>query len=543
MLLCKEIPYLGHLVTKDGLKPDPEKVEAVLKMPRPENVKAVRRFCGFVNYLSKFMPHLADVMKPLQQLTHKDAQWQWNHEHDAAFGKLKLMISNAPVLKFYHPEDELTVQCDASERGFRDELSVYDGLVFKGERLIIPKESKKQMLAEIHSSHIGINGCLRRARECIFWPGMTAEIKAKVATCETCQECPMKQQQKETLMNHELAYRPWEKVAADIFTVTGKDYLIFVDYYSNFWEINRLLDTKASTCIRKIKSHFARNGIPDVLVSDNGPQFSAEKFAKFTKEWGIEHRTSSPGHQQANGKAEAAVKMAKSLIRKAEASKGDIYLAILAQRNTPTEDMESSPAQRLLGRRCKTLLPTTTALLKPQALSRENVLKEGRAKQEKQAHYYNKSAKDLPTLEEGDVVRMRPFTMNKKTWEKATVARRLDERSYEVETPAMNYRRNRVDLKRTDETYMTDDVNNEVLNQERESIEKSRPNTRNVKKAKESVEVSSTEKTGGEDVSNEQRQGKEVMSKSVNPRPPVEVRSRPKRTTREPAYLKDYDRR
>ncbi|XP_028415786.1 uncharacterized protein K02A2.6-like [Dendronephthya gigantea] len=718
MLLCKEIPYLGHLVTKDGLKPDPEKVEAVLKMPRPENVKAVRRFCGFVNYLSKFMPHLADVMKPLQQLTHKDAQWQWNHEHDAAFGKLKLMISNAPVLKFYHPEDELTVQCDASERGlgatlmqrgqpiafasrtltdpetryaqiekemlaviyamqkfdqyvygrfvtvesdhkplesivrkplrsapkrlqgmllkmekyevnivykpgkemyladtlsraplncsrnvqeefervnavkslpmsperleairkgveadevlqqlklmilqgwpeekqslptiltpyfsFRDELSVYDGLVFKGERLIIPKESRKQMLAEIHSSHIGINGCLRRARECIFWPGMTAEIKAKVATCETCQECPMKQQQKETLMNHELAHRPWEKVAADIFTVTGKDYLILVDYYSNFWEINRLLNTKASTCIRKIKSHFAQNVIPDVLVSDNGPQFSAEKFAKFTKEWGIEHRTSSPGHQQANGKAEAAVKMAKSLIRKAEASKGDIYLAILAQRNTPTEDFESSPAQRLLGRRCKTLLPTTTALLKPQALSRENVLKEGRAKQEKQAHYYNKSAQDLPTLEEGDVVRMRPFTMNKKTWEKATVARRLDERSFEVETPAMNYRRNRVDLKRTDETYMTDDVNNEVLNQERESIEKSRPNTRSVKKAKESVEVSSTEKTGGEDVSNEQRQGNEVMSKSVNPRPPVEVRSRPKRTTREPAYLKDYDRR
>lgn len=150
-------------------------------------------------------------------------------------------------------------------------------------------------------------------------------------------------------MSHDPTDRPWEKVAVDIYTIDGKDYLITVDYFSNFWEVDRLRDTKASTCVRKLKSHFARNGIPHVVISDNGPQFTSSEFALFSREWGFEHRTSSPGHQQANGWAESAVKTAKSILRKAKESKSDPYLTILAARNTPVEYMDSSPVQRLLG--------------------------------------------------------------------------------------------------------------------------------------------------------------------------------------------------
>ena len=71
-LRCTEIPYMAHLVTDKGLKPDPDKIQAVSNMPKPDDIKAVRRFCGFVNYLAKFLPHLAEVMEPLRQLTHKD---------------------------------------------------------------------------------------------------------------------------------------------------------------------------------------------------------------------------------------------------------------------------------------------------------------------------------------------------------------------------------------------------------------------------------------------------------------------------------------
>ena len=69
---------------------------------------------------------------------------------------------------------------------FHDEMSVYDGLIFKGERLVIPKCMRPEMKAEIHSSHTGINGCLRRARECMFWPGMNIDLKEFISQCETC---------------------------------------------------------------------------------------------------------------------------------------------------------------------------------------------------------------------------------------------------------------------------------------------------------------------------------------------------------------------
>ena len=116
------------------------------------------------------------------------------------------------------------------------------------------------MKLDVHRPHIGVNGCLRRARECMFWPGMSAEIKEFTGQCETCRRYETAQQ-KETLMSHEIMERPWEKVGVDIFTLYDVNYLVLIDYYSNFWEVNRLEDTKASTCMRKIKAHFARNGI------------------------------------------------------------------------------------------------------------------------------------------------------------------------------------------------------------------------------------------------------------------------------------------
>ena len=191
---------------------------------------------------------------------------------------------------------------------------------------------------------------------------MTAEIKEYVSQCEACRKYETKQP-KETLMSHELAERPWEKIGADLYTIDGKDYLIVVDYFSNFWEIDHLPDTKASTTIKKLKCHFARQGIPDIVISDNGPQFACDKCAHFASEWGFEHCPGSPGHQHTKGKSEAAVKDAKRLLRKEKETDGDLYLAVLALRNTPTEAMDTSPTQRLLGRRCKTQLPTTTELL------------------------------------------------------------------------------------------------------------------------------------------------------------------------------------
>ena len=159
--------------------------------------------------------------------------------------------------------------------------------------------------------------------------------------------------------------------------------------------------TTTASVIKQLKSHFARFGIPSVVVSDNAPQYVSEEFCTFAAKWDFEHQTSAPGHQNANGKAEVAVKAAKLMFRKCKKSQTDPYLALLEIRNTPTQGLGSSPAQRLLNRRTRTLLPMSSKLLAPQG---EEYLNQDRIRlkdlQCKQAKHYNKTAKDLPVLEE-----------------------------------------------------------------------------------------------------------------------------------------------
>ena len=222
------------------------------------------------------------------------------------------------------------------------------------------------MKREVHSAHLGISGCLRRARESLFWPGMTSELKEFISTCETCSKFKVNNPP-ETLMSHDLPERPYEKVGTDLFTIQDHNYLITVDYFSNFWEIDRLEDTLSPTIIRKLKAHFARFGIPSVLMSDNAPNLTSDRFMKFTQQWDIHHVTSSPHHAKSNGMAESAVKTAKRIIKKCQDSGEDQFLAILSYRNTLSQGLDECPAQRMLNRRTRTLLPTTSKLLTPKS--------------------------------------------------------------------------------------------------------------------------------------------------------------------------------
>ena len=104
----------------------------------------------------------------------------------------------------------------------RDELAITDGLIFKGERLVVPKSLRSEIKDNIHLGHSGIEGCLRRARECVYWPGMNAEIKNWILSCETCRTYETSNR-KETLMSHDLPERKWQKVGIDLMHC-NKDY-------------------------------------------------------------------------------------------------------------------------------------------------------------------------------------------------------------------------------------------------------------------------------------------------------------------------------
>ncbi|KAL0174707.1 hypothetical protein M9458_030675, partial [Cirrhinus mrigala] len=153
------------------------------------------------------------------------------------------------------------------------------------------------------------------------------------------------------------------------------------------------------TVIHKLKAHFARHGIPDTVISDNEPQYSSQEFKQFSIAWEFRHVTSSPAYPQSNGKAESAVKTAKQLMGKAKRGKADPYLAILEHRHTPSQGFNASPAQRLMSRRTKTLLPTRDSLLQPGVVNTEHAVE---VNQRKQACYYNRGAKDLRPLQEGE---------------------------------------------------------------------------------------------------------------------------------------------
>ena len=163
------------------------------------------------------------------------------------------------------------------------------------------------------------------------------------------------------------------------------------------------------------------------------------------------HTTSIPGNSKANGKAESAVKVCKQIMRKCKEAGTDPFIAILDHRNTPTQGLLSSPSQRLMSRRTKTLLPTVSALLRPEVVDAKHTERDIRRGQHQQATYFNRKASDQNALDEGDTVRLQPFRLGRKDWARGTVVRRLDERSYLVDTPTGVLRRNRQHIKKTNE--------------------------------------------------------------------------------------------
>ena len=152
--------------------------------------------------------------------------------------------------------------------------------------------------------------------------------------------------------------RPWQKVGSDLFELNGSPYLLVVDYLSAFVEISKLSSTTSASIVNHMTSMFARHGVPEVVVTDSGPQYASDTFRRFAAARGFLHTTSSP---QSNGEAERAVKTLKCLLAKSD----NPYDTLLANRSTPLSN-GYSPAELLMGRKLRTPIPTIPALLEPQ---------------------------------------------------------------------------------------------------------------------------------------------------------------------------------
>ena len=483
-------------------------------MPPPTDKAGVQRLLGLVQYLSKFLPNLSDMIKPLRELTQQGIEWCWGDAQITALNQLKEAVTRTPVLRYYNLNEEVTLQCDASQSGLgaarlqkgqpvayasraltpaetryaqiekellaivfacerfdtyiygrdvvsvetdhkpleaivrkalnsapqrlqrmllrlqrynleirykkgkemfladtlsrtflpdanvsefvheleeidhkaslpvsdarwhqiktastddpvlqelrsviqcgwplcradvpqclypyfdiRDELTLEGELVFKGNQLVVPASLRKELMEATHASHIGVEACIRRARDSLYWPRMTTELKEYIAKCDVCM-AHRSEQSKEPIQQHEFAARPSSKVAADLCDLDKRTLLVVSDYYSNYIEVVRVASVTSRSIIKELKAVFARFGVPDVLVTDNGPQFSSAEFSVFARTWDFDHVTSSPKYPQSNGKAENAVKTVKRLFEKCKDSGQSEFLALLDWRNTPRE--------------------------------------------------------------------------------------------------------------------------------------------------------------------------------------------------------------
>ncbi|GBM16018.1 Uncharacterized protein K02A2.6 [Araneus ventricosus] len=250
------------------------------------------------------------------------------------------------VLKGWPSKKEVDTLCAPYWQN-RYEISIQDGLLMRGCRIIIPKSHQAEVLNQIHEGHLGITRCRARARCSVYWPGISKVIEEKIKSCTACiQESNNRHQ---PLIPTSFPERPWEVLGLDLFKYKNSWYLLISDYYSRYPEIARLDRLTSAGIINHCKSIFSRHGIPDVVRSDNGSQFDPVKtveFKDFAKSYVFTHISSSPKFSQSNGLIEAAVKAVKARIKKSR----DPYLALMAYRATPLEN-GFSPSELLMDRR------------------------------------------------------------------------------------------------------------------------------------------------------------------------------------------------
>ena len=314
----------------------------------------------------------------------------------------------------------------------RERFTIVDDLLLYDERLVIPVNLRMDMLNKIHHGHLGMTKCRARAQQSVWWPGLSLAIQDLVGNCQTCKEqLPDK---REPLMASPLPDKAWERVGSDLFEYKGKTYLLMIDYYSRWIEVRPLkrLDTKGTT--DAMSSIFAVHGVPDIVVSDNGPQYASKEFKAFATNYGFTHVTSSPLYPQSNGEAERAVRTVKNILKK----NSDPYLGLMAYRATPLQN-GASPCQLLMGREIRTTLPRISAGSVP-----ANIREREERYRRQQAVTFNRRhrATELPTLNEGETVLIRDQNRRGQVIEQST-----SPKSYVVQTDqGSTIRRNRGSL-------------------------------------------------------------------------------------------------
>ena len=597
------VPFAGYIVSRDGIKADPNKLKAIKNFPKPKNLTDIRSFVGLTEQLAGFSTHVAGAMQPLRPLLSPRNEFVWSEDHERAFEETKQALSSTPVLRQFDPKRPTRLETDASrtkglgyvllqqaedrnwhlveansrfiteaesryamveleligaawamkkcrmyllglghftlvvdhqpllsilnkqtldyvdnariqrikasmapynftaewrkgkehriadalsrnpvnkplpediqedeeifgyinavlktaavaiEREIDDvdddslgdpileklraqakndpmyqelveaiksgkvprslscyekilpRLSLNGGLVMFDARIVIPSVARKEVLKRLHASHQGINRTMKRARQSVYWPGISSDVRSTVEACRECQ-IYLPSQQREPIERDPLPKRCFEELAADFFEVNGHHFLVMVDRLSGFpivEEFHGVVSTeKTAEALLRVFTTF---GSPVRLHTDGGLQFTAQVMQDFLVRWGVRHRLSTPAYPQSNGLAESAVKTVKHLLLKVGGKMNEVYHeGLLELRNTPRPGGKS-PAELCFGHPTRSRVPAAAQAYEQRSLKGlEEHLHMTEKGMERATEHFNRSARELKPIEVGRMV-------------------------------------------------------------------------------------------------------------------------------------------
>ncbi|PAA65850.1 hypothetical protein BOX15_Mlig025290g1 [Macrostomum lignano] len=353
------------------------------------------------------------------------------------------------------PNDKANLPlCIRSFWHVRDKLSVDDGIILCGCRCVIPHAMRKQILTDLHASHQGLHKTKQRARMVVYWPGIDRDIENTVKQCQSCRE-HLPSQIREPMTTQDQPDRCFQHIHADFCEHAGKKFLVLVDAYSG-WPAFCHFGDRAPTykLINACREFFCQTAVPEKFCADCGPQFKAQPFVNFLRRWGVNIKYSSPYYHQSNGRAEAAVKSIKKIVRGAwdsrlnDLDKDKMAQGLLQLRNTPMYDGRI-PSVMVYGHTVRDTLPAHRKSFAKEWKDKVWKMEEKAAEIHAKVHqHYNASKRQLEPLRVGShVVLQNPVT---KLWDKKGVVVEVGRhQDYMVKLVSGRiFRRNRVYIRR-----------------------------------------------------------------------------------------------
>lgn len=333
----------------------------------------------------------------------------------------------------------------------RFEIIIHDGNLFWNHRIIVPEALRKELLNQLHATHMGMSKMKNVARSYFWWPGLGKDIENFVKTCKACATLG-NSPPKVPLRPWKYPNSAWERIHIDFLgPFYDKHYLVIIDAYTKWLEVFPLTSTCSQTVITVLRSTFARFGLPLTLVSDNAKYFVSEEFSTFLRNNNITHITSPPFHPSSNGAAENSVKTIKYALRKALAldkskDKGVILSRFLFDyRNAPHSTTGVSPAKLMFQRKLRTRFDC----ILPNKPIQKNQLRVQQS-QAKQIKYYSGNRKAKFMLNEFVLVKDYRV-MNRTNWVKGIVRKVIGKCTYLVEICDINktWKRHANQIKKT----------------------------------------------------------------------------------------------